>query len=107
VFPVVAQEFLGNYTTKPELAPSFNKPHSEKEKIIIEKLTWKLTIEKNQLFITMNPKGEEIEAGYSYKERGKFLLAVDPESNPTKYIPLYIENLSVIHGLGTTFYRYE
>jgi len=98
-----ASEFLGTYTTKPEIFPGFDKPYPEAVKTAIERMTWKMQISNKEITIWIKPDSNPLVI--PYKKDGKYLLGTNIESDVKVYMPFYVENNKTVHGNNTIFYK--
>jgi len=98
-----ANEFLGTYTTKPEIFPGFDKPYPEVVKKAIERMTWKMKITSKEINIWLKPNSDPLIIPYI--KDGKYLLGTNTESDVKVFIPFYVENNQTVHGNNTIFYK--
>ena len=98
-----ANDLLGAYTTKPEIFPGFDKPHSEVVKKAIERMTWKMQITDKEISIWIIPNSDPLVIPYI--KDGKYLLGTNLESDVKVFVPFYVENNQTIHGNNTVFFK--
>jgi len=98
-----SNEFMGIYTTKPEIMPGFQKPYSAPVIKAIDRLTWKMEITNKNISIWLKTDQEPLV--YSYKQEGKYLLGTNLETDTKMYIPFFIDKNGNIHGNSTVFYK--
>ena len=98
-----ADKFYGNYVTKPEIFPGFDKPYSDTVKRAIDGMTWHMEIDEKEIIIRMS---DDTTSVLSYTAEGKYLLAKDSNFTEIDFlIPLYIKDNKTIYGFNTVFFR--
>lgn len=97
-----AEEYYGNYVTRPEIVPGFEKPYPDVVKKAIERMKWRMENNKHEISIQMKDSTSK----YKYTVDGDYLLATDGTfKNIELFIPFYVKDSDTIYGLTTVFFR--
>lgn len=103
--PVFAKDILGEYVTKPEIYPGIVDDGSKRYKEFYERMTWTLSITKDQavLYTKNSPNGVTFE----YEIIDKLILCTFHTGLVEKHEPLYIDKNDSLHGMSTIFFKKE
>lgn len=95
-------EFIGTFESDPRKIFEFKKPLSEKQKELLERLSWKLTVTENEFILYTGEKGP---LKMTYFVQGKCIVGEDADSDEEFYFPLYFKDRNSVYGGGQTLKR--
>ncbi len=96
-----AHDHIGSYISLPDAKKGFGRCYSEKSTPVVEKLTWKMEINNNEIKVDMNDGDVLI---IPYQAEGEYLIGQKSKQDAGEFV-FYVEDRNTIHGLNTVFYR--